>query len=180
MLSAGMFAARAVSRAAFRRMLAFGSPPFRAATVISRRILEKSLPRWTSVLPFLRLICDHRECPDTFAPLSALGRRRRRRLRVARQGGPEPLHARQPGLSPAERGLPAPPLAGRRRREGRARARAAVRPEMHEGQVGRARVADLARHGTSASTFTPISSDEVPTWLSPDRNVTTSCVATGA
>src|SRR5439155_22459610 len=68
MLSAGMFAARAVSRAAFRSMLAFGSPPLRAATVISRRILEKSLPRWTSVLPFLRLICDHRECPDTFAP----------------------------------------------------------------------------------------------------------------
>src|SRR6185295_14077938 len=64
-LSAGMFAALADSIAALRRMLIFGSPPpFLAATVISRRILEKSFPRWTSVLPFLRLICDHRECPD--------------------------------------------------------------------------------------------------------------------
>src|SRR5438876_5041357 len=65
MLSAGMLAARADSVAAFRRRLPLGSPPpFLAATVISRRILEKSLPRCTSVLPFFRLICDHRECPD--------------------------------------------------------------------------------------------------------------------
>src|SRR5512146_685147 len=65
MLSAGMLAARAASVAAFRRTLPLGSPPpFRAATVISRRILEKSFPRCTSVLPFFRLICDHRECPD--------------------------------------------------------------------------------------------------------------------
>src|SRR5260370_34858944 len=42
MLSAGMLAARADSVAAFRRRLPLGSPPpFLAATVISRRILEK-------------------------------------------------------------------------------------------------------------------------------------------
>src|SRR3990172_6416337 len=65
MLSCGMFASLAVSIAVLRRMFAFGSPPpFRAATVISRRIFEKSFPRSTSALPFLRLICDHRECPD--------------------------------------------------------------------------------------------------------------------
>src|SRR5258705_13212396 len=65
MLSAGMLAVRAGSVAAFRRRLPLGSPPpFLAAAVIPRRILEKSFPRWTSVLPFFRLICDHRECPD--------------------------------------------------------------------------------------------------------------------
>src|SRR5690349_12988791 len=65
MLSAGMLAARADSMAAFRRRLPLGSPPpLRAATVISRRIFEKSLPRCTSVFPFFLLICDHRECPD--------------------------------------------------------------------------------------------------------------------
>src|SRR5712691_8449098 len=65
MLSAGMLAARADSVAAFRRRLPLGSPPpFLAATVISRRIFENSFPRWTSVLPFFRLIGDHRECPD--------------------------------------------------------------------------------------------------------------------
>src|SRR6476660_8406332 len=60
-----MLTSLAVSIAAFSRMLPLGSPPpALAATVISRRILEKSLPRCTSALPFLRLICDHRECPD--------------------------------------------------------------------------------------------------------------------
>src|ERR1041384_3569704 len=67
MLSAGMLTSLAVSIAALSRMLPLGSPPpALAATVISRRILEKSLPRCTSALPFLRLICDHRECPDIF------------------------------------------------------------------------------------------------------------------
>src|SRR6266436_4519923 len=60
-----MFASLAISIAALRRMFALGSPPpALAATVISRRIFEKSLPRCTSALPFLRLICDHLECPD--------------------------------------------------------------------------------------------------------------------
>src|SRR5215475_5312238 len=63
--SAGMFAPLADSMAALSLRLPLGSPaPLRAATVISRRIFEKSFPRCTSVLPFFRLICDHRECPD--------------------------------------------------------------------------------------------------------------------
>src|SRR5207253_8368246 len=108
MLSAGMFAARAVSRAAFSRMLAFGSPPFRAATVISRRILEKSFPRCTSVLPFFRLICDHRECPDMAPSPSSVDRRF------------QPLHALQPTGAPRHRLLPAAPLLRRGGPEGRA------------------------------------------------------------
>src|SRR6266699_2915458 len=69
MLSAGIFAALADSIAALRRILALGSPPpCLAATVISRRILEKSFPLCTSALPFLRLIWDHRECPDMASP----------------------------------------------------------------------------------------------------------------
>ncbi len=35
-------------------------------------------------------------------------------------------------------------------------------------------------HGTSLSTFTPISRDDVPTWLSPALNVTTSFEWIGA
>src|SRR5512134_2819470 len=78
MLSAGILAALADSMAAFSRKLPLGSPPpLRAATVISRRIFEKSFPRWTSVLPFLRLICDHRECPDMADHLSPRARSRR-------------------------------------------------------------------------------------------------------
>src|SRR5436853_7600026 len=117
MLSAGMFAARAVSRAAFRRMLAFGSPPFRAATVISRRILEKSLPRWTSVLPFLRLICAHRECPDIVLPS------------FVEQHRLESLHPLEPQRPPTERGLPPTTGARGRRRVRRTRPRAYIRPE---------------------------------------------------
>src|SRR5919108_2640656 len=108
MFSAGMLAARAASIAALSRTLPFGSPPpFRAATVISRRIFEKSFPRWTSALPFFRLICDHRECPDI--ALSSLVRNRRF----------QSLHARQPLLAPDLRRLPPPAL---RRRFGRERA----------------------------------------------------------
>src|SRR5215510_4574301 len=102
-----MFASLADSIAALRRMLALGSPPpFRAATVISRRIFEKSLPRWTSVLPFLRLICDHRECPDIVLP-SFVGQHRL-----------ECLHPLEPLLPPAERGLPPPTTAGAGRARG--------------------------------------------------------------
>src|SRR2546427_13122905 len=98
MLSAGMLASFAASIAALRLMLALGSPPpLRAATVISRRIFEKSLPRWTSVLPFLRLICDHRECPDIALPSFVVQRRL------------EPLHPLEPPSPPRQRGLPPPP-----------------------------------------------------------------------
>src|SRR5262250_304314 len=120
MFSCGMFASLADSIAAFRRMLALGSPPpLRAATVISRRILEKSLPRWTSVLPFFRLICDHRECPDIVLP-SFVGQHRL-----------ESLHTLEPQRPPAERGLPPPTGARGRRRVRRARARSQVGSEVH-------------------------------------------------
>src|SRR2546425_8725210 len=104
-----MFASLADSMAAFRRMLALGSPPpFFAATVISRRILEKSLPRWTSVLPFLRLICDHRECPDIALPS------------FVEQHRLESLDALEPLRPAADRRLPSAPGArgGRRVRRG--------------------------------------------------------------
>src|SRR5437867_3151348 len=105
MLSCGMFASFADSMAAFRRMLALGSPPpLFAATVISRRIFEKSLPRWTSVFPFLRLICAHRECPDIVLPS------------FVEQHRLECLHPLEPLRSPAERGLPPAPAARRRGR----------------------------------------------------------------
>src|SRR5881409_2905323 len=120
MLSWGMFASLAISIAALRRMFALGSPPpFLVATVISRRIFEKSLPRWTSVLPFLRLICDHRECPDIALPS------------FVEQHRLESLHALEPLRSPTERGLPtAPGTRGRRRVRG-TRPRAQVGPEVH-------------------------------------------------
>src|SRR5205814_5444794 len=103
MLSAGMLTSLAVSIAALSRMLPLGSPPpFFAATVISRRILEKSLPRWTSVLPFLRLICAHRECPDIVLPS------------FVEQHRLESLHPLEPQRPPTERGLP--PTTGARGR----------------------------------------------------------------
>src|SRR6266571_3724701 len=134
MLSAGMFASLADSIAPFRRMFAFASPPpFFAATVISRRILLNSLPRCTSALSFLRLICDHRECPDiTCSPLGL-----DRRL--------QPLHPLEAPLPPHQRRLPAPPLARGAGRERAAGARTEVRPEMHEREIRGARVPHLAR-----------------------------------
>src|SRR2546426_1947978 len=133
MLSAGMLTSLADSMAAFSRMLPFGSPPpFLAATVISRRILLKSLPRWTSALPFLRLICDHRECPDIAVILF------RSRVRPS-AASPAPGAARGEPARPA-----APPLALGARREGPARLRSQVTAEMHVGQVRGAGVADLA------------------------------------
>src|ERR1700758_827297 len=99
MLSAGMLAARAASVAALSRRFPLGSPPpFRAATVISRRILEKSFPRCTSVLPFFRLICDHRECPDMASSPSAVDRRF------------QSPHALESACPARHRLVPAPPL----------------------------------------------------------------------
>src|SRR5712692_4967524 len=134
MLSWGMFASRADSIAAFRRMLAFGSPPpFFAATVISRRIFEKSFPRWTSALPFFRLICDHRECPDIVLPSFLV------------QGCLEPFHALEPSVAPRQRILPPPPLPGRRRRERGAGSGREVGPEVHVREERGAGVARLPR-----------------------------------
>src|ERR1700761_8311725 len=64
-LSLGIDASRAfctaVPRDGFPSM---SPPPSRAATVIARASLEKSLPRFASAAPFLCLIDDHLECPD--------------------------------------------------------------------------------------------------------------------
>src|SRR2546427_4838219 len=149
MLSCGMLTSLADSMAAFSRMLPFGSPPpFLAATVISRRILEKSLPRCTSALPFLRLICDHRECPDIhfhggpeMAPkppilLVLFVSRRQRRL--------EALHSFDATGATDERGLPAASLGLGARREGPAGPRAQVFAQVHVREIGGAGVPDLA------------------------------------
>src|SRR5581483_1570580 len=66
MLSFGMEYERAFSIAFCSARLPAGSgPPSRAATMIARVSLEKSLPRFASAAPFLCLIDDHLLCPDT-------------------------------------------------------------------------------------------------------------------
>src|SRR5436190_11622882 len=65
MLSFGIEYERAFSIAFWSARLAAGSaPPSRAATMIARASLEKSLPRLASAAPFLCLIDDHLLCPD--------------------------------------------------------------------------------------------------------------------
>src|SRR6476469_2263906 len=65
MLSFGIDAAFAFSIAFWSARLPAGSgPPSRAATMIARVSLEKSLPRFASAAPFLCLIDDHLLCPD--------------------------------------------------------------------------------------------------------------------
>src|SRR5664280_3294307 len=69
MLSLGIDSALAFSTALAREMFMPGSPPpSRAATVMARESLEKSLPLFASVLPFLCLIVAHLECPDMRTP----------------------------------------------------------------------------------------------------------------
>src|SRR6478735_7443834 len=81
MLSFGIEAARAFSIAFWSARLPAGSgPPSRAATMIARVNLEKSLPRFASAAPFLCLIDDHLLCPDT-GDLLRSRRRRSRHLR---------------------------------------------------------------------------------------------------
>src|SRR5690606_3644246 len=64
MFSMGMFTARALSMAKRSRLLAAGSgPPSRAATVIWRDNLVKSLPRRASSFSFLCRMLAHLECP---------------------------------------------------------------------------------------------------------------------
>src|SRR2546422_1027917 len=134
MFSWGMFASLAISVAALRRMFALGSPPpFLVATVISRRIFEKSLPRWTSALPFLRLICDHRECPDIALPS------------FVRECRLESFHALEPQLTPGHRLAPAPLLTRRLRGEGWARPWPQVGSQVHEREERRAGVTHLPR-----------------------------------
>src|SRR6185312_12283699 len=65
MLSFGIEYERAFSIAFCSARFADGSPPpSRAATMIARESLEKSLPRLASAAPFLCLIDDHLLCPD--------------------------------------------------------------------------------------------------------------------
>src|SRR5680860_1647180 len=69
MLSLGIEASRAFWIAVASAALPSGSPPpSRAATVIARASLVKSLPRLASAAPFLCLIEDHFECPDIVLP----------------------------------------------------------------------------------------------------------------
>src|SRR6201995_2901051 len=74
-LSFGIDASRAfwtaVPRAGFPSR---SPPPSRAATVIARASLEKSLPRFASAAPFLCLIDDHLECPDIQVSLYERGK----------------------------------------------------------------------------------------------------------
>src|SRR5437016_12160418 len=65
MFSFGIEYERAFSTAfASARFAAGSGPPSRAATMIARESLEKSLPRLASAAPFLCLIDDHLLCPD--------------------------------------------------------------------------------------------------------------------
>src|ERR1700742_1698567 len=65
MLSLGIEASRAFCTAVASAALpSVSPPPSRAATVIARASLLKSLPRLASAAPFLCLIDDHLECPD--------------------------------------------------------------------------------------------------------------------
>src|SRR5690349_15532307 len=65
MLSFAIEASRAFCTAVPRAGLpSVSPPPSRAATVIARASLLKSLPRLASAAPFLCLIDDHLECPD--------------------------------------------------------------------------------------------------------------------
>jgi len=62
MFASGTFTARARSIASRSRKFPSGSPPpSRAASMISRVILVKSAPRFTSAAPFWRLIWLHFE-----------------------------------------------------------------------------------------------------------------------
>src|SRR5262245_43847257 len=67
MLSFGTEDALALSTADASVMFALTSPlpPSRAATSTARSSLANSLLRLASAAPFLRLIVDHLECPDT-------------------------------------------------------------------------------------------------------------------
>src|SRR5438034_3067331 len=135
MLSCGMLTSLADSIAALRRRLPLGSPPpCLAATVISRRIFEKSFPRWTSALPFLRLIWDHRECPDMSSP-------------PLLDGCFQSLDARQPAPAPLLGQGPAPLLPRAFRSESLARPRPQIGAQVDEGQVCGAGMPDLARPG---------------------------------
>src|SRR6185437_688626 len=68
MLSAGMLTAFAATMAVRRRALASGSPPLRAAIMISLIKRVNALPRLASRAAFLCLIVAHLLCPDIGKP----------------------------------------------------------------------------------------------------------------
>src|SRR5262249_938204 len=124
-----MFASLADSMAALSRMLIFGSPPpLLAATVISRRIFEKSFPPAPSALPFSLSLCPHGEPPPLLPPSPF------------RNPPFHPLPPAQPMLAPPHRRFPAPALSRRLGGERAARPRPQVVPEVHVREVRRARV----------------------------------------
>src|SRR3954469_4872288 len=74
-LSFGIEASRAFWTAVASAALpSVSPPPSRAATVIARASLLKSLPRLASAAPFLCLIDDHFECPDMALILGGVSR----------------------------------------------------------------------------------------------------------
>ena len=64
MLSEGMLTALAARMAVRRRGLPSGSPPLRAAMVISLMMRVNAFPRLASVAAFLCLMVAHLEWPD--------------------------------------------------------------------------------------------------------------------
>src|SRR5260221_3747783 len=106
MLSAGMFEALALSTAVRRRgLLSMSPPPMRAAIVISRMTLVKSLPRLASSAPFLCLMECHFECPDmsfSYRILASLSKARGRCNRAPL----DPRSLRRGELGFARRPLP--------------------------------------------------------------------------
>src|SRR4051794_7333312 len=67
-LSDGMLTALAAIMAVRRRGLPSGSPPFRAAIMISLMSRVNALPRFASVAAFLCLMVAHLLCPDMKKP----------------------------------------------------------------------------------------------------------------
>src|ERR1700752_4508371 len=70
MFSAGMLTAFAAVTAVRRRGFISGSPPLRAAIMISLMMRVNALPRLASRAAFLCLMVAHFECPDIVKPLS--------------------------------------------------------------------------------------------------------------
>src|SRR5690606_36103905 len=70
MFSAGILTALAAAMAVRNRAFESGSPPDRAAMVISLMRRVNTLPRLESAAAFLCLIVDHLLCPDISEPQS--------------------------------------------------------------------------------------------------------------
>src|ERR1700726_5311755 len=73
MLSEGMLTALAATMAVRRRGFISGSPPWRAAIMISLMMRVNAFPRLASRAAFLCLMVAHFECPDIVKPLARMG-----------------------------------------------------------------------------------------------------------